>query len=273
MATRIKKLKWQEISEVDAAANEAKGWIIQKAAKEAGDFETAIVELQKALASDSAELFFENADEKVRKAVDRVLKHLDENLEETDDDDETDDSDEDEPVEKEKRGLAKLKEIFSLAKAEEDETTEDNEAEETDESVEEDESTEEDKTDETSDDDGVEKDKKKAPKEEDDEEDEEDGGDDEDEEDASGKKKVKKNKLEKSAVSEIVNAVKEELDPIREAVGALADRTENLEKHAAGRTSLMGQDGSEDEDEDDERAGLHKAITGAIRTGEKITLT
>lgn len=256
MATRISKLKWDEISGVDHPANETPGWILQKAAGEVADFETAIVELHKALGSDAAELFFKDADDKVRKAVSRVFKHLDESLEEVDDED----GDDEEKVEK--RGLSKLAEILgaTLTKSEDETSDDDDDSDESDD--------DDDDSDDESGDDADDEDE--SGDETSDEDDEDKGGDEDGEDDEPVSKS---SKLQKSDVDAIVSAFKEELDPIREAVGALADRTDGLEKHAAGRTSLLGQDGSEDSDEDDEKAGLHKAFTGAIRSGEKITLT
>jgi hypothetical protein len=253
MANRITKQKWDEISGVDAPANGSPGWLLQKAADEVEDFEAAIVDLHKALGSDSAKLFFKDSDEAVQKAVTKLLKHLDENIEEVEDDE--DEGDEPEEVKKEKRGIAKLAEILKVSVTKSEDGDEGDEPDENDED-EDTETSDADETDESAD--------------ETDDEDETDENKDEDDEDEPV---AKATALQKSDVDAIVSAFKEELDPIREAVGALADRTEGLEKHAAGRTSLLGQDGSEDEDDDgDENAVLHKAFTAAARGAGKIEL-
>jgi hypothetical protein len=265
MATRISKLKWDEISGVDHPANETPGWILQKAADEVEDFETAIVELHKSLGSDSVELFFKDADESVRKAVKKLVKHLDENLEEVDDDDDEDEED----VKKEKRGIAKLRDIFGLEKADDTTSSDDDDDTSDDET-----SDDEDDEDDTPDDEEKKDTDDDDTSDEDDETDEDEEKKPSDDDELDEDEDVEKSALTKSAVGEIISALEKELEPIREAVGALADRTESLEKHATGRTSILGQDGSEDEDDDDdERAGLHKAITSAIRTGDKVTLT
>jgi len=83
-------MKWAEISGVDAGANEAPGWLLQKSAEfgdEVEEFEKSIVSLYESLGSEAAKLYFEDAPEEVKKAVSAVHDHLDEGLEDDGEDD------------------------------------------------------------------------------------------------------------------------------------------------------------------------------------------
>ena len=258
MATRIKKMKWNEISGVDAPANTTPGWMLQKSAEFADDieaFEKAIVSFSDSLGSESVKLYFADAPENVRKALEDVSEYVDAGLE--DEEDSEDETPEDEGT------ITKLRKLFKKDTTEtEEETDEESDEDEEDENEDEDVNKDE-ASDEDSEDDEDESD------EDEDEDDEDSDEDDEDEDDVT--------KAERTAlVKDVVDAVNAQLDPIRESIGAIADRTGKLEKHAAGRTSIDGQEAyenDEDEDEQDERAGLHKAITRVARQGGKVTLT
>lgn len=84
MPTQLTKLRLSELSGVDGAANEAEGWIVLKSREIKADlerFEKRIVGLNDLLVSEDADMYFNDAPESVRKAREAVADFLDQGLE------------------------------------------------------------------------------------------------------------------------------------------------------------------------------------------------
>lgn len=249
---RLTKLKWDEISGVDAGANETPGFVLQKSkklSKDAEKFEETVVKAAELVGTDEVKLYFADADDKVKKALDTVLKHFEEGLEE----EKSDDDSEDDLVEKVAKRISKLLKGDSGDSSGDDEDESD-EDDESGDSEDEDESGDADKDDESDD----------------------ESGEDEDENVSKKSDKDDKQTLDAEGLAKgLAEALGKELEPIKEAIVAIADRTENLEKASAGSSALSGQDedGSEDDKDKKDSDSLSKAFAKVIKTGEKLTLS
>lgn len=257
MATRLTKLRLTEISGVDDPAHEIPGWIVAKSADWRADveqFEKDIVGLYEGLTGGSADLYLNDAPDEVNKARDVLAVHLAKGLEDVEDEEEEDE----EPARK--RVVAKMREIFGVEKDASEDTEDDEEEADGEEVAKESgsESEEELEEDEEVDDEGETVAKESETEDEDEDEEEEARNED----DLSG---ISKSELQ----ADLNQAVEQAMSPIREAVLSIADRVEGLEKHAASRRSLEGQEVKfEDDTEPDE---LTKAIGSALR-GNKVTI-
>lgn len=234
MATKLAKLRINEISGVDEPANEMPDWIVLKGKEILGEIER----IEKSASSlrellDSEEIF-KGASDKVLKANETLSGYLDDVLQDEDDEDET--------AEKATGSVKdRLRTIFGVQKAESSEEEEEDNEEESE--GDEEDSPDVSKAEAESDADDEDEDKE----DEDDEEDaedsvdattkakDEDGADveDEDEEDEEPEDNVDK---------QVLKQLLDGNDLIREAVLNLTDRIEILE--GSERASLPGQEAS-----------------------------
>jgi hypothetical protein len=109
MATRLSKLRLNEISGVDEPANDAPNWIVAKSAEfkaEIDDIERAVVGAYELLSSPEVSLYLGDAPGDVTKARDELIDHLEKDLEEVE-----------EPTETRKGVTQKLREIFGVEKS------------------------------------------------------------------------------------------------------------------------------------------------------------
>lgn len=260
MATRLTQFRMKELSGVDEGANELPGWIVQKAKDwegEVAEFEQEIVGLRDQLSSDAADLYFSTAPEEITKARDEVLSHLEDGMEEVPDDAED--------AEDRKGLVQKLREKLSgkdgsVEKSETEGQDAPAAAEGEPSSPGEDESGDSEKSPPgdvvPSGTEGA----AAAPE-----------GKGTAEEAPAGDVVPSPPSAEDVAKA-VVPALTEQLDPIREAISGLADRTEALEKSAAVRKGLNGQEVSVTDDEDGEEiSGVAKAIRRTLH-GEKVEL-
>jgi hypothetical protein len=257
MATRLTKLRMAELSGVDDPANEMPGWIVTKSKEwkaEVETFEKEVAGAYDGLRTDSMELYLNDAPEDVKKAHEVLVEHLSKGLESSEDE-----AAEEEPAKKsvkerlrnmfssDDEGVEKAEEPAGNGEAPEPHDDEEVEAEEEPEVGDEEPSEPEDEPAEEPE--GVEK---------------------ADEADEEGPDPDASAEEEADVRKDIAETLAEQLEPLREAVVALADRTELLEKHAAGRVGLDGEDFSGAEG--DEPAPLSKSIHAALKNG-KVTLT
>lgn len=261
MKHRLKKLKWEEISGVDAGANETPGWLLEKS-KELGDqaqaFEKAVVSAAEAIDTDEVSLYFKGADEDVVKALETVRKHFQDGIE-----------DEDEGKEPDPITEGAVNKLISLFKGRSDSDSEEKDEEKTEKS--------EDKEDEKDESTEKSEDKDESTEKSEDKEDEStEKSEEKSDEDESTEKSKDSDGLDVEKLAKAVgDGVNEELEPIRKAILGLAERMENVEKGTARSAGLEGQEGSEnDKDEKSEKtSSVGKAITSALlNPGKKVTM-
>lgn len=240
-ATKLTKLRMDELSGVDAGSNLSPGWIVEKSKAVKADvesFEKAIVGIFDGLASDDADLFFSDASDEIVKARKDVLEFIAKDLVE----EEAETAETEEPT----GPLAKFKAMFKTSDTETETETETSESAETETETDTETDTEETDT-----------------------ETETEETETETETDTAKAREEERDELIKG----LATAVQAELEPIRDSVGALVDRVVDIEKFTARRSGLDGQESVEtDDDSASEEGHITKALRVAMKTG-KVDLT
>lgn len=237
---KLTKLRMKEISGVDDPANELPGWIVAKAKEwegEVEDLEKSVGSLYDGLTGEAADLYFTDAPEDVAKARETLIGHMADDVEEVEKDSgEPDPEPEETPARKQRR----FRDAFR-SKPAGDETPEPEET-------------------------PAKKAAELAPP----------PGEEPAEETPAETAEpeapaVDEEAIAKSVVSDLAGVIRETVDPLRDAVAALADRTENLEKHAARPAGLRGQETPAEPVQKDARTSLRHSIRRAT-AGEKVEL-
>lgn len=245
MATRLTKLRVKELSGVDDPAHKLPGWIVAKSAGwkvEVEALEKAIVSTYDGLRGEEADVYFIDAPDEVVKARELIVEHIAKDVEE-------DEAEEEEDVEEDakKSVIKRVREILTgseeVQKADEEDETEEDES-----------AAEEDEVDETV----AEEDEVDEPV-----------AEDETEEDEPEVAEKAVDEIVEKLTSHLTETLEENISPVRDAIGAVVDRVDALEKHAAGRSSISGQDFEDAEEA--EVSGLTKAIAAAA-AGKKVRL-
>lgn len=283
MATHLKKVRIDELSGVDEAANDTRGWIMQKAkgnlkaAMEA--MEKSVVSTFEGLTAEETQAYLADAPNEVKDAHELLTKHIGNDLE----DDEADaEPSKDEPETPTRKSIKEtLQGIFGPV-------SKDSAPAETPEEPAEDpnappsaETPVEDPPEEPAD--PAANPDAEPPAEEPPASDVTQEADQPSELAATGEpageaEAVQAPDGQEDEQSDLVKSLssvfEEQLAPMREAVVALADRTESLEKRSAGRAGLTGQDLMDEPTEGVQEGGLSKALRVAAKSpGHTVELT